>query len=386
MKNASFFEYCYTSLRALLDHIKKSVYNFCYVKKKLMTLVHSSEVSLMKKKTILISAFLLLAQLLSGCQPPQNGQPLTKSGFYFDTVISVTIYDKSKESLLEDCFELADRYEQYFSNTVEDSDISKINASAGTPVVVHEETAELLSKGISYGELTDGRFDITVGKLSDLWNFSTKALIEDTDASMIPSEEEIDSARSTVDYHCIQLEGTTVTLTNPDARIDLGGIAKGYIADRMKEFLNENGVTSGFINLGGNVLTLGVKEDGSSYRLGIQRPFSETGTSIAVVSVTDETVVSSGVYERCFTVDGTLYHHILDVSTGYPYDNGLLGVTVITKYSADGDALSTSCFSLGLTDGMALIESLDGTEAVFITDDFELHTSSGIGTTIPFET
>lgn len=341
---------------------------------------------LMKKKTIPFIIFTLLFYcLLSGCGASPDGRPLTKTGFYFDTVISVTLYDSSKESLLEECFAIADRYERYFSNTIEDSDISKINASAGTPVEVHEETAELLLKGISYGELTDGRFDITVGKLSDLWNFSTKALIEETDASMIPTEEEIDSARSTVDYHCIQLEGTTVTLTNPEARIDPGGIAKGYIADRMKEFLNENGVTSGFINLGGNVLTLGAKEDGSPYRLGIQRPFSETGASIAVVSVTDETVVSSGVYERCFTVGDTLYHHILDVSTGYPYDNGLLGVTVITKYSADGDALSTSCFSLGLTDGMALIESLDGTEAVFITDDFELHTSSGIGTAIPFE-
>lgn len=339
----------------------------------------------MKKKSLLVSVFLLLFQLLSGCQTPQKGEPLTKSGFYFDTVISVTVYDPSKESLLDDCFKMAGQYEQYFSNTIEDSDISKINDSGGLPVEVHEETAELLAKGISYGELTDGRFDITVGKLSDLWNFSTKALLEETDESMIPPEEEINSALSTVDYRCIKVEGTTVTLTNPDARIDLGGIAKGYIADRMKEFLNENGVTSGFINLGGNVLTLGVKEDGSPYRLGIQTPFAPAGTSIAVVSVTDETVVSSGVYERCFTVGDTLYHHILDVSTGYPYDNGLLGVSVITKSSADGDALSTSCFSLGLTDGMALIESLDGTEAIFITDDYKLHTSSGIGTTIPFE-
>lgn len=346
----------------------------------------SFEVYAMKKKvrSFLLILILFFPQLLSGCGPAKNSTPVTKSGFYFDTVIQVTLYDAGKESLLEDCFALADRYEHYFSNTVEDSDISKINAAGGVPVTVHDETIELLQMGIAYGDLSQGKFDITIGNLSDLWNFSTKALLEETDASLVPSNTEIKAALSTVDYHCIEINGNEVTLTNPDAKIDLGGIAKGYIADKMKEFLNENGVTSGFINLGGNVLVLGPKADGSAYTIGIQRPFSDDGSSIASVKVTDETVVSSGVYERCFTVDDTLYHHILDTATGYPYDNGLLGVTIITKASVDGDGLSTTCFSLGLEDGMALIESLPDTEAIFITEDYELHTSSGMGSTIPY--
>ena len=163
------------------------------------------------------------------------------------------------------------------------------------------------------------------------------------------------------------------------------GIAKGYIADQMKAYLNQKGITSGYINLGGNVLALGAKTDGSAYTIGIQRPFGEENEAIASVSITDQTVVSSGVYERYFEVDGTRYHHILDTATGYPYDNGLLEVTIITGASVDGDGLSTTCFSLGLEDGMALVESLDATEAIFITDDYEVHTSSGMGTVIPYE-
>lgn len=332
----------------------------------------------------LMAAGALFTGLLSGCSNTA-GETITKSGFYFNTVISITLYDSSKEQLLENCFDLAQTYENYFSNTIPDSDISRINASGGTPVTVHEETADLLKTGLSYCELSGGKFDLTIGQLSDLWDFSTKALLEEATPSMIPSEEDIKAALATVDYHCIEIDGNDVTLTNPDARLDLGAIAKGYIADQMKAYLNENDVISGYINLGGNVLVLGPKADGSAYKIGIQKPFDETGASIAAVEVRDETVVSSGVYERCFTVDGVLYHHILDTSTGYPYQNGLLGVTIITKNSVDGDALSTTCFALGLSDGMALIESLPDTEAVFITDDYALHKSSGIGTDIPFQ-
>ena len=282
---------------------------------------------------------------------------------------------------------MADTYEHYFSNTISDSDISKINDADGDYVTVHDETIELLQKGIYYGDLSNGKFDITIGTLSNLWDFSDKALEKEntSSTSLVPSDTDIKNALATVNYKNVKIDGNQAALTNADATLDLGGIAKGYIADKMKDYLNENGVTSGIINLGGNVLVLGPKDDGNAYRIGIQKPFDEDGNSIASVSITDQTVVSSGVYERYFKENGVLYHHILDTSTGYPYDNHLLGVTIITKKSVDGDGLSTTCFALGLEDGMALIESLPDTEAIFITDDYELHTSSGIGTTIPFE-
>lgn len=336
-----------------------------------------------KKKTLFAAIILCISQLLSGCGT-SDAAPVSKSGFYFNTIITVTIYQDVSDAIMEECFSLAEQYENYFSNTIPDSDISQINASGGIPVTVHDETIELLQEGISYGAISDGRFDITIGTLSDLWDISTKAMLEETNADMVPTDAEIAAALSTVDYHSIKIDGNEVTLLNPDAKIDLGGIAKGYIADRMKEFFNTEGITSGFINLGGNFLALGPKQTGDAYVVGIQKPFAEDGAILASVEVTNQTVVSSGIYERYFTVNGTRYHHILDATTGYPYENNLLGVTIITDKSVDGDALSTTCFSLGLEDGMALIESLPDTEAIFITDDYELHVSSGMGTAIPY--
>lgn len=260
----------------------------------------------MKKKIFFPKPVYLLfvcfaAMSLSGCQKAAL-EPLTKTGFYFNTVISITIYDSSKEDLLDDCFALAAQYENYFSTTVPDSDIAKINAAAGAPVEVHEETIELLQAGLSYGDISDGAFDITIGRLSDLWDFSTKALIDEPELSpaYLPSPEEVSQALATVNYQNVLIDDTTVSLKDPTAAIDLGGIAKGYIADKMKEYLNEHGVNSGFINLGGNFLALGEKPDGNGYRVGIQYPFEETGDSIAVVTVTDQTVVTSGIYERYF--------------------------------------------------------------------------------------
>ena len=244
---------------------------------------------------------------------------------------------------------------------------------------VSDETISLLKKAISYSELSDGAFDISIGALSSLWNF------KDHQDNHLPAQKDIDTALATVGYDNILIEGNTVTLKNPDTRIDLGGIGKGFIADQMKQYLNDEGIQEGIINLGGNVLTVGPKSSGETYKIGIQKPFDTTGSSIAFVEITDESLVSSGVYERYFEVDGKRYHHILNPTTGYPYDNGLLGVTIITDSSADADALSTTCFALGLEDGMKLVESTEGVEAVFITEDYQIHKSSGIGTDIPFK-
>ena len=316
-----------------------------------------------------LALILFLAMIpLTGCS---NQNPISKTGFYFDTVITITLYDKNQENLLDECFAMADRYEHLFSATLPDSDISRINAAEGEPVTVSDETIELLEKGITYGDLSEGRFDITIGALSTLWNFSENS-------GNIPDQVDIDQALQTVDYHEIQIDGNTVTVTNPDTRIDLGGIAKGYIADRMKEYLGKQGVTCGIINLGGNVLVIGSKTDGTAYTIGIQKPFADTGTAIASLKIANQSLVSSGVYERYFQIDNNIYHHILDTNTGYPYDNDLLGVSILCDSSVDGDALSTTAFSMGLSHGLDFIESLPDTEAIFITEDYDIHTTSGI--------
>ncbi len=319
----------------------------------------------MKLRRILCFLLLTTALLLSGCAGKTNN-PISKTALYFDTVVTITLYDSDNLALLNRCFEECEAFEQTVSRTIETSEIYQINHADGKPLEVSDVTLELIQKGVAYGDLTNGKFDITIAPLSELWDFKSNT-------GQIPSEEDIQEALSHVNYRNILIEGNTVTLTDPQAAIDLGGIAKGYMADRIKEYLENEGVKSALINLGGNVLTIGKKPDGSPFHIGIQKPFDKQGNAITSVDAVNSSVVSSGVYERYFEVDGVFYHHILDTQTGYPCDNHLLGVTILSESSVDGDALSTSCFLLGLEDGQKLVDSLDGVEAIFITEDYQLH-------------
>lgn len=319
----------------------------------------------MKKAKYILSLILVLTALTS-CSSSEQDEKLTVTGIYFDTAIQIDVWDADEE-ILDDCLELCELYENKFSNTIEDSEISQINNSKGKTITVSDETIELLQKGIEYGKLTDGKFDITISSVTDLWDFTGN------DKGVIPDEASISEALTHVNYENILIEGNTVTLTDPETRIDLGGIAKGYIADKLKEFLKSKGVEHALVNLGGNSLSLGKKPDGSKFRIGIQKPFDDRGTTLTVLDIEDQSVVSSGIYERYFELDNTIYHHILDTDTGYPVQNNLLQVTIISDVSADGDALSTACYVLGFEQGSKLIEKLDGIEAIFITDDYELH-------------
>lgn len=345
----------------------------------------------MRKK---IAIFLLLAILLphlGGCGA--NTEPISQTGFYFDTVIQVTIYDVKKEQCLDECMQLAETYEKMLSPTVEGSDIWNINHSGGKPVIVSEETAALLKTALTYCEMTDGRIDLTMETVSALWDFHPDETGSGTSPSLstadsetspagtsnrIPDQTAIEEALGHVDYHNLLIEGNTVTLLDPESRISLGFIAKGYIADQLKTYLLSQNIESAIINLGGNLLAVGQRPDGSPFQFGIQMPFEAQGTPITVLPVSDRSVVSSGVYERYFYQDDTLCHHILDTANGYPIQNTLLGVTILSDSSTMGDALSTTCFILGQEEGMRLVESLEDVEAVFITKDYALHYSSGL--------
>lgn len=334
-------------------------------------------------KKVFIILYICFCLTLCGCQGFTGSgntnsndiyKATTLTEFYFDTVITITIYDgKTDESftkLIENCFSMCDEYEQIISRTIADSDTSKINTSKGEAVTVSDTEAELIKHSLYYSELTKGKFDITIAPLSTLWNFGNK------DTS-VPSENSIISALTHIDYNNIILDGNTITLKDSSAAIDLGGIAKGYIADKLKSYLLSEGITSALINLGGNVLTIGTKPDGSAFKIGITKPFSGDDYS-AIVNTKDKSVVTSGVYERCFYENDKLYHHILDPDTGYPCDNGLYSVTIISDESIKGDALSTSCLVLGLENGLKLINSQSDVEAIFIDNNYELHLSDDL--------
>ncbi|MDE6202263.1 MAG: FAD:protein FMN transferase, partial [Lachnospiraceae bacterium] len=289
--------------------------------------------------------------ILAGCSTPFPREPLSQTGFYFDTVITVTVYDHGSEELLDQCMELASYYENLLSPYIEGSDIWNVNHNNGSFVTVDEETLSLLKTALSYAELSDGLVDPSIGTLSQLWNFGSD------NQKIVPEKKQIDEALAYVDYGALEIRNGQVMITKPGVQIDLGFIAKGFIGDRMKEFLSSKGVASALINLGGNVVILGSKPDGSPFRIGIQEPFAPSGICALTLDLSDISAVSSGNYERYFEKDGILYHHILSTETGYPAQSSLTQVTILSPSSVDGDALSTLCYILGYEKAVQLLKN-----------------------------
>ena len=320
-----------------------------------------------KKLSAVLTASALLLTGCSGAKSStQTDQDLTYTDMLFDTVIKIQILDPADESILDGLKKLCEKYDTMCTTTNTDSELYKLNHANGQPFTVSSETANLIQEGIHYSELSGGAFDLTIEPVSALWDFKA-------DKPTVPSSDAIAQAVSHVDYTKVDIQDNTVTLEDPEAGIDLGAIAKGYIADQVKTYLKKQGIKHAIINLGGNVDVIGTKPDGSKYNIGIQKPFDESGEAITSVQLKDQTVVTSGIYERYFKKNGKLYHHILDPRTGYPCENNLYSVSIITDSSTKADALSTTCFLLGYEKGMELIQSMDGVEAIFITDDEKVH-------------
>lgn len=316
----------------------------------------------------MIAVVLMFVLMLSGCAGISGKRDLTYTDTLFDTVIKIQILDYADEELIKEVEKICKDYDVKFSKTNENSEIYKINHAGGEAVEVSPETITLIKKGIYYSELSRGAFDITIGSVSNLWDFK--------EAKTIPPADAINEAKSHVNYQNIVLKNNTVKLTDPAAQIDVGAIAKGYIADRIKDYLEDNGIDHAIINLGGNIQTIGSKPDGSDYNIGIQKPFDETGEPLTSVKLSDKTIVTTGIYQRYFEQDGKIYHHVLDPLTGMPSETDLYSVSIITNSSLTADALSTVCCLMGYEDALLLINRLDNVDAVFITNDNEIHYSA----------
>jgi len=308
---------------------------------------------------------LLIVVLLTGCgQAPQ-----TVRDFILNTEVYVTVYRSRDVSAAQDAMELCRQLELIFSRTQENSELARLNRREITEVSDH--LARVIETGLEYGRITDGAFDITMGAVTSLWDFTAEAPV-------VPTSDAVDEALSSVSWNSISVKGNNITFRDPHTQLDLGGIAKGYIADRMAELLEDRNVSSAIISLGGNLYFLGGKPDGSDFQAGIQLPYASRSTTIGGLPVQDCSIVTSGVYERCFTLEDVFYHHILDPETGFPAETELTAVTIISASSLEADALSTASFLLGPQRGMELIESLDGVEAIFITEDLQPSLSSGL--------
>jgi len=300
---------------------------------------------------------------------------LVRTEFLMSTVVETIIYTanpKAGEQALSAASDAAVRLEAVLDRHRADSEVTAINMLAGKePVSVSADTFANISLALEVGRLTSGAFDITVAPLLDVWGFGTGNTV-------VPSEQQLAKALPLVDYRQVRLveEGRQVFLENAGMQLDLGGIAKGYIVDRAVEVLQAAGVSSGTVDAGGDIRAIGSKPDGSPWRIGIRHP-RERRELVAVVELRDQAIVTSGDYERFFTVGEQRYHHLLNPQTGMPA-RGVTSVTIVAPDAFTADAYSTAVFVMGRERGMAFVESLPGVEAIILTEDGEIHLSSGL--------
>ncbi|MDO5411128.1 MAG: FAD:protein FMN transferase [Lachnospiraceae bacterium] len=327
---------------------------------------------MLKKRLVVLAGILCIAVILGGCGKKKEELSVSRTSYALNTEVQIQLFGTDDEELLTDCLRLCNEYEKKLSRTMENSEIWLLNKEK--EYVVSDETLEVIKKGLYYSKLSGGAFDITIEPISSLWDFTAKE-------PKLPDADRIAEYLKYVDYSKVQIDGNRVALEK-NMGLDLGAIAKGYIADRLKDYILEQGIESAYINLGGNVLCVGEKLSGEAFRIGIRDPQSNSKLK-AVISVSDKSVVTSGDYQRYMTIDGKKYHHILNPRTGYSYENNLSSVTIISDLSVDGDGLSTTCFALGLEKGLELINSLDNVWAMFIDSDGNITYSDGFKENIP---
>ena len=327
-------------------------------------------------KSLIFPFILFLStSLLSGCSKNSNlSEPLSKSELLMGTVITVTLYDSKDQEILDKVFDKVRDLESILSINENGTLVDKINEEAGIkPVKVDEDTYTIIKKGVEYSKLSNGLFDISVGPIVKLWSIGLPE-------AKVPTKEEIEEKLPLIGFNDIELNDNdrTVYLKRKGMMIDLGGIAKGYTADVISKILTNEGVNSAIIDLGGNVVTHGKKPSGDEWKIGIQNPFAQRGGIIGTLTISNKSIVTSGIYERFIEKDGVKYHHILNPKTGYPYENEIAGITIISDISSSGDGLSTSVFAMGVEEGMKFVNSIDGIDAIFVTKDNKVYITNGI--------
>ncbi|MBT3924025.1 MAG: FAD:protein FMN transferase [Nitrospina sp.] len=290
------------------------------------------------------------------------------------TLVNISIYEKDNDlaqRATQKAFNEIERMEKLMSTHFPNSEISKINASAGfQPVPVSPEVLEVIGRALYWSEKTNGALDISIGPVQELWAF-------DGDQPSLPDKNSIEQKLSKVDYRKIQIKNETVFLMEKGMRLHLGAIAKGYAVDRAIKILTESNIHHALINAGGDLKTLGRRPDQTAWKIGIQHP-RKPESILASFSLTEKAVATSGDYQKYFDHEGVRYHHVLNPKTGNPVP-GAMSATVLTNTVMDADALSTALFVMGAKKGLAFIDSLADTEGLIVDQNTSPHLSKRMG-------
>lgn len=318
----------------------------------------------------------------------QSGEKYNKTSFALNTYTTITAYGTGAQTAAENASKAVSDVESQMSAYIDSSELARLNASSksGASVKVSDELFDIIKTAYKFSEITGGLFDITIKPVTDLWAISTNP--------RVPSNEEITQALDSVGYKNIVLNENekTVTFLKDNVSLDLGAIAKGYAADKAVGVLANAGCKKALIDLGGNICLVGENLDTTDvllntyfgqnikkpWRVGIQTPFSASGaycvTLVVDSSAEPMSIVTSGAYERNFTQDSKMYHHILNPFTGYPHEGEIDSVTIIGTSSMEADALSTSAFMMSIDDALSLVHKC-GYDALIIDKDKKIHTT-----------
>lgn len=290
--------------------------------------------------------------------------------FAMDTYMTVTAYGEHASEAVDKAETEIKRLDGMLSTGNENSEVYKLNQNG--EAVVSDDTAYLYERSEKIYKQTKGVFDISIYPVMDAWGFTTENY-------RIPAEDELSALLKNVDASKIQYDKKTKKITLPkNVKIDFGGIAKGYTSSRIMQIYKKCGVTSGLVSLGGNVQLLGAKPDGSAWKVAVESP-DEDGNYLGILQAKDKAVITSGGYERYFEKNGKKYHHIIDPSTGYPAENGLTSVTIVSDDGTLADGLSTSLFIMGKEKAEKFWKKYnDKFDVILLTDDDQLYVSEGI--------
>lgn len=304
----------------------------------------------------------------------KNIELYERMSYALGTIINIKAYGQNAEAAINEAIDKLNEIDDKMSAFKDYSEITKVNKNAGiASVIVSKETYFLLKEAVEYSRRLQGTFDITIRPLVNLWGIGTVK-------ENVPSSGSINETLKLVNYKDILFNDKTfsIMLKNKNQAIDLGGIAKGYAADCVRDIFKKNGVKTAIIDLGGNIFVLGKKIDKKLWNVGIQDPLEKRGEFIGIISVQDKSIVTSGNYEKYFVKNDKIFHHILDPRTGYPSDSRIISATIISNNSIDGDGLSTGVYILGVEKALELIESIEGIDAIFITDDKKVYVTAGV--------